>query len=428
MTAEPPPFGLRLNLQRNIVFAVGEFAVNAVLLFVGYRLVLAQEGLEALGIWATLFAWINLVRLGDAGVAGAAPRFLALFDRETERARIRTYAETALIVNLVQFALMALLCQAVLSSMIDTVVGAAHAAEAAAVLPYMVVAFFLLNVSGSVLGVLQGLHLGYRRSLLSMTGALLQLLAVVGLTPRYGLTGLAMAQILQHAVVAAVGWREVRREIGGAALALRFDRPAFKDMLGYSLRAQVVNVANGLLEPASKMLVGHFGGMATQALFELAYKTVLLPRSLVAAGTSAAIPALTALHRNETGEIRRIYSRMFRLGVLAMGVAVLGLLALAPVFSWLWLRRLDETYWLYVALLAAGYFCNVAGMPAYLLGMATGRMNANIAVPWLTLVCFLAVGYTFGTVDVALVVVASAGATGIAGLAIWFFNRRLLLA
>lgn len=421
-------FSQRFNLKNNVAFAIGEFTVNLALVFVSYRLVIVHAGLEAIGVWATLYAWVNLVRLGDAGVAGAAARFLALYDPDRERDLIRAYGETALVTNLAQFSFLSLICYAGLSPLTDWIVGDAHAAEAAAVLPYLVAGFFLLNISGGILGVLQGLHLGYRRSQLSVLGTLIQLVAVVILAPGYGLVGLALAQILQHAIVAVLGWSVAQRALGGDFLPWRFDRAAFRAMLGYSLQAQAVNIANGLIEPVSKMLVGHFGGMTSQALFELAYKTVLLPRSLVGAGAGAAAPALTALHQSDRAELRRLYARMFRFCLLAMTAATAGLIVFAPIPSWLWLGRVDETYWLYVSLMAGGFFFNGIGMPAYLLGMASGRMGVNISITLMTLVCLIPVGYMLGLGFGGVGCVgASAGAIGFCGALILIKNRKLLL-
>lgn len=426
MTSAAPSWR-RLNLRKNVVFAIGEFAITMALVFLSYRLVILQGGLEAVGVWASLYAWINLIRLGDVGMAGSIARFLALWDVSEARDQVCAHAETALVTNIAQFGVLALLCWAVLSPFAGAVAGADHAAEAGAALPYMAAAFFLLNVAGTVQGILQGLHLGYRRSQLSVLGTALQLAAAVALVPRYGLVGLALAQSLQHLAVAGLGWAAARRAMGGGFWRVRFDRAAFRTMLGYSLEAQVLNVANGLIEPASKMLVGHFGGMATLALFELAFKTVLLPRNLVGSGVSAAVPALSALYLGDRDALRRLYARMVRLATLSMGAAALALVALAPLPSQLWLGRVDETYRLYVSWLAAGFFFNAAAMPAYLVGMAAGDMRKTIVVTLIMLACLVTVGYMLGLGfggDGA--VAASAGTIGLCGVLVWRCNRTLI--
>lgn len=424
---ELPSLKQRLNLRKNVSFALGEFVLNMALLFFSYRLIILQGGLEAVGVWATLFAWTNLIRLGDAGVAVAAARFLALWDITKEPERIRAYGETALLTNVVQFGLLTLIGYYAISPFVGSIVGEAHAAEALAILPFMMFGFFLLNVSGTVLGILQGLHLGYRRSQLSVLGSSIQLAAVFALVPTHGLLGLALAQILQHAIIVFIGWSMARRLMGSRYIPTRFDWLAFLGMLGYSLKAQVVNIANGLVEPVSKILVGHFGGMATQGLFELAYKTVLLPRNLIGTGVTAMIPAMTALFQEDRAELRRLYSRAFHVSAWSMGVAALTLIVLAPIPSWLWLGRVDESYWLYISLLAGGFFLNVLGLPAYVIGMVSGYMRNNIIVTLGALGALLVVGYVLGLrfgSDGA--VISSAGTIGLLGVIIMFLNRRIV--
>lgn len=417
----------RLNLRKNVLFAMGEFAINMALLFISYRLIIKQGGLEAVGVWATLYAWTNLIRLGDAGVSGAATRFLALWDINKEPERIRIHGETALITNLVQFTLLGGIGYLALSRFVASIVGETHAVEAASILPFMMLGFVLLNLSGTLLGILQGLHLGYRRSQLSVLGTTIQLIAVLALVPSQGLMGLALAQIVQHATIALIGWTIARRLLGSRVLPVRFNRSAFLTMLGYSLKAQVVNIANGLVEPVSKMLVGHFGGMATQGLYELAYKTVLQPRNLIGIGITAMIPAMTTLYQENRAELRRLYRRAFRLAALSMGAAAIALIALAPIPSWIWLGRVDETYWLYMALVGIGFFFNVIGMPAYLVGMASGLMRNNIIVTLGTLVGLVVAGHLLGAVFGGNgAVIASTIMVGLCGVLIWTTNRQLL--
>lgn len=419
----------RLNIRKNVYFALGEFSINVALVFFGYRLLIDQGGLEAVGVWATLYALVNIVRLGDAGVAVAATRFLALWDISKERNRIRVHAETALITNVVQFGVLSLAGYFVMLIFAGRMVGADHVAEAENILPWMFFGFFLLNVSGTVLGLLQGIHQGYRRSQLSVFGTAIQLGAVLVLVPSHGLMGLAIAQILQHGAVTILGWRMARREMGSGILPTGFDASAFRTMLGYSIKAQVVNIANGLVEPVAKLLVGHYGGMATQGLFELAYKTVLLPRNLIASGVTATIPAMTTLFHEGREELRRLYARAVRLSSVAMGLAALALCILAPVPSQLWLGRVDTTYWLYVGLLAVGFFCNALGIPAYVLSMASGHMRSTILVTTGTLVGLLVSGILLGEMFAGTGAVgASAGAIGLCGIAIWLTNRGLIVA
>src|SRR5690606_12073648 len=86
-----------LNLRRNVVYAVAEVGISAALLFLSYRLIIWQGGLTILGLWATLYAWTTLIRVGDLGMAGTTVRFVALYDVRTEPERVRQYLETGIL-------------------------------------------------------------------------------------------------------------------------------------------------------------------------------------------------------------------------------------------------------------------------------------------------------------------------------------------
>jgi O-antigen/teichoic acid export membrane protein len=419
----------RINLRKNVSFSVAEFGINALLLFVGYRLVIEQSGIEAIGVWSSLYAWANLVRLGDPGVAAAAPRFLALWDVTRMQKRVRAYAETALLTNVAQYGLLSALAYVAMSVTTRTLVGAAHEAEAAAVLPLLIIGFFLMNVSGAILATLQGLHIGYLRAKLSVAGTIIQLVAVVVLVPKWGLQGFAWAQILQHGILIPLGWHAVRIPLDSAVAPIRFSRKAFRDMLSYSIRAQLVNISNGLVEPVSKLLVGHFGGMATQGLYELAYKTVLIPRNLVVTAITSSSPAVTALFRENRQHLAELYARAFRTTVLVMGAVAVVTIALAPGAAVLWLGSTNDTYHLYVLLLSAAFIGNVIGAPGYVLGMASGRMRNNIITTVATLAFLIFAGWPSGLLFGGTGAVAvSAVAIGAGGIAIWRLNRQLLSA
>ena len=419
----------RFNWSKNVLYAMGEFVLNTLFVMVGYRLVVKQGGVGALGVWSTLFAWTNLIRIGDVGVSAAIVRFLPHWDISVEEDKrlARVYAETALITNIVLFAVLAMLGFLGFSPFVPRVVGQKYAIEAMWILPYMFLGFYFLNISGTILGILQGLHLGYQRSQLSVFGKLLHLVVAIVTIPRIGLMGLAVAQIVQYSIVSLVGWGIARSQIGSRLLPHRFDGRAFREMLSYSIKAQVVNVTNGLIEPVSKMLIGYFGGMEIQGLFELSFKTVLLPRNFIGSAISASLPTISALFEKDRIRLRQLYSRIFFVSVSGMGIALLLLVFVSPILSRFWLGRVDYTYCIYVGLIGVAFWINLAGAPSFVLGMATGRMRFNIISALVALGVLIILGVTLGfSVGPNGAVLASSLAIGSAGALIWYYNQQLL--
>lgn len=420
--------GDRHNVRKSVRFAVVEFAVNIGLVFVTYRLVILEGGIEALGLWTTLYAWTSLIRLGDVGMANAVLRFTALHDPDSDRLRAGLYVETGIIANVAFFGALAALGYLGFLPWAGDAVGGRYDAEVAAVLPLMFTGFFLFNVSGVVLGALQGLHLGYVRSTISVLGGLTQLGCACWLVPSMGLAGLAWAQVAQHCIAAVLGWIVIRQRLQlSNALPLAFDVPALRAMLRFGISSQGANIVNGLFEPVSKILVAHFGGLAVQALYELAYKTLWLPRNAVVAATSATIPSMTARLIVDRGAVVSTYRKSVRLTTLA--VAGLSALAVActPLISVLWVGHFSPDYTVYVLLLAVGVILNAYGAAAYNLGIVAGNVRGNLLVNGFTLGGLLIVGALAGCLFPApglIAAVSLAMASG--GVAIRWVNERLL--
>jgi O-antigen/teichoic acid export membrane protein len=418
----------RFNLRRNVVWSVVAFAINIGLVFVSYRLVIRHSGLEAVGLWSALYAWTTMIRIGDAGMANASLHFVATCDPRSEQGRLRAYVETGIVANSCLFLLLGLAGYLVLSINLGSLVDARFVAQAAGVLPVMMAGFVLMNIAGVLFGALQGLHLGYLNARLGIAGNLLQIAIVVVLVPRLGIAGLAWAQVAQHGLTTIAAWLLVRRKAGiEAPLPLGFSIAAFREMLTFSVKAQVANIANGLFEPFSKILVGHYGGLHMLGVYELAYKTVALSRNLVASALGAALPAMTSLMSRNVDEAYALYRRSSRGNLRGTCLVFSAVIVATPVISHIWIGNLDRSYVTYTAIICAGFVLNAYGAPAYILGMASGRMENNILTAVLSVFLLAASGTMLGYVFAADgVVIATGLCLAVCGWLIKVRNEKLL--
>lgn len=416
--------GDRYQTNKNVRYAIAEFVINTALIFVTYKVLVVQGGLEYVGIWSSLLAWTSLIRLGDVGMANATLRFVALSSSRTDA---RDYIDTAIVFNTVLFLSLATLGFFVLLPFVPAIVGADHSKVAADILPLMFAGFFLSNVAGVVLGGVQGLHLGFVRSRVAIAGAAVQLLATLVLAPFLHLSGLAWAQVLQHSFTLVAAWVVIRSQIALPIYhAPRFSYRSFKSMLSYSISSQIANLANGLFEPVSKILVNAVGGLHLLGIYEIAYKTVAIGRNAIVAGVNGSVPALSGMMSTDRPRARELYDRSVRLttwGVLLLSVVVIfG----APIVSIVWLGSMNVQYWLYVAIIMVGFAVNTIGAPAYNLGVASGHQRGNLITNWTTLTILITAGSLCATLWGAIGVVAVVSACLLLnGLAIRYLNERI---
>lgn len=413
----------RFQLKKNVGSAVLSFATNMALVFVSYRLVIKQGGVGELGLWSTLMAWIYMIRLGDVGMASAISRFVAMRSVEDEAQKIRNYVDTGLIFNVILFSLLSIGGYWLMLMEMDRIVSVDVLPKAVSVLPLMMAGFFLTNVSGLMLGTLQGLHWGYIASRLSTLGTILQLIVVVVLVPRLGLIGLAWGVVVQHAAMVLAGWGFIRVKMAmGPWLPMCWSSEANREMLSYSLKVQAVNLTNGVFEPISKILISRFGSMEHQGLYELAYKTVALPRNAVMSGAQATLPATTGLLHSDPAAARNLYKKVLKI-VMRSSASVLSIvICVAPLVSYLWMGEIKNVYWIFVICLALGFIVNTIGAPAYNLGLASGKIKNNFYAAGFSVISMatlgMILGYAFGAQGVGVAVGVSLGVGGI------FIKRR----
>jgi O-antigen/teichoic acid export membrane protein len=420
----------KFNLVKNIRFSVIGFIINIFLVFISYKLVIVNGGIEDVGLWATLMAWTQLIRIGDVGMANASIRFVSMKDASTpeDLLRIYSYIDTGVLTNIVFFLLLSIAGYLVMDTFLPNLIEETSLELANELLPIMFLIFFLMNISGVLLGSLQGLHYGYISAQLGVAGNLIQLCLVILLVPKLGLIGLGYAMLIQYLILNFLTWVIIWKKLEMKPfIPLNFSVFTLKEMLGFSLKAQVANISNGLFEPVSKILVSFFGGLQAQGLYELAYKTVSLSRNAISAGLMASLPANTRLLEEDRNSAKLFYRKVLRKVTIA-SLALLSLVTLiAPFISFVWIGSYQIDYWLFVAIIASGFLINTIGAPAYNLGLASGKMKNNIIISIATLFLLIIIGYILGDYyQEHGVVFAVGGCLAFGGLAIKRMNERLI--
>lgn len=420
----------RFSLKKNITYSVAGFLLNVIILFISYKLVLLEGGLDLLGLWATLMAWVALIRIGDVGMASASLKFVATKNMEVENDSISIlrYIDTGMLTNAVFFLVLSLVGCYVLSTNISKVVDTNYTQQAISLLPFLFVAFYLMNIAAVLHGAIQGLHLTYLSVKINVATTFLQLVLVLLLMPDYGLIGLAMAQIAQYTVSTLFAWYFINKIMKRSLISpLNISLFTFKEMLGYSAKTQFANIINGLFEPLSKILVNYFGGLQALGVYELAYKSVSTTRNIVTSGLSGTLSANTRLLVEDKSQAYSLYKRSVVKVAKYTTFLMLTLSLVAPLISVIWIGEFNEKYWLFVVIIASGFVVNTFGAPAYNLGIASGAMKFNLLISALTVGLMLILGYTLALFyqDTGTVL-AVAISFVFGGITIKYFNEKYI--
>jgi len=388
-----------MTLRRNAVFSVMEVAVGGLGLFFIYRNVVAELGLAMLGVWSLVLATTAFGRMADFGLSAGLARFVAGALAEDDPGKARLYLRTGFLSVMVLMAGVALTFWGPLSWSLAFALDGDELALARGLLPWALLTFWALSLKGVLDAGLLGVHRADLKSISTMAGMILQIVASLALAGPYGLLGLAWAQTGQAVLSIVLMLVQLRLlpvlRVGRGAGGW-FSGPLMREMLGFGVKLQIGTIANLLFEPASKIVLGHVGGTAMLGIYEMVYRMVYQVRSVAIMAQSTVLPRLVELARKDAEALRCFFLNTSRMSAFAaVGLMVLVLVA-SPLICWLWLGRIDQDFLRITALLCLSWGINVLAAPAYFLGIATGRVMPNVMGQLLAGVLSPALAYAFG--------------------------------
>jgi O-antigen/teichoic acid export membrane protein len=418
------------GLKRNATWNLLEVLVSSVVLFVLYRLILKHLGVASLGIWSLVLATTSLARVADLGAAGGLGRYVAVSQARGGRSDdALIYVETALLTNVGFYLILGLILYWPAWWGLGLSIHGPAIEQARALLPFAIGSFVLQNISNVVTAALIGFHRSYQKSMLTLLTLMVQAGVALGTVQTLGLRGVALAQIAQYVLLACGGWFLVVRAAGvtGFAMPWRIRMAPLRELMGFGLRLQVLNIATFLFDPFTKFAFSALGGLDALGMYELASRGILQVRQLVVAPGQNLTPLFAAAQERDPAELKHIYEK----ALLVIGVAsITAMTAMAlgsPIISLVWMHRIDPLFVAFSFILAGGWCFNTLSTPGFFLGMGTGRLRWNIVGSLIS---------TIGSPALAWLLVKPLGAVGVAcgamiaigsgGIVAWAMNCREL--
>lgn len=365
-------------LSSNAAANVLQALAGAALLFALYRYINATLGVEQLGVWSVVLATASASRLADLGLSAGVTRFVARDRARGEVERAGQVIDTAVLTLMVAVGVVLPLLYPLIAGLLPRLFDGAHLGRAMEILPYALMSLWLTIVGAVFQGGLDGCQRMDLRAGLVVTGQALLLALAIWLVPRFGLVGLAWAQIGQGLFLAAAGRWLLRRALPGLPrLPRKWSRPVLREMLGYGANVQAATVFMLLLDPVAKALMARFGGPAAAGFFEMANQVVLKVRALIVSANQAIVPHVAALAEAEPARLTRLYRDNMRLLVFVTLPVFALLIAWAGGLSWLLVGAYQPEFVSLTTLLAVAWGANIFASPAYFTNLGTGHVGWN---------------------------------------------------
>ena len=417
----------RTTLSRNASANVIQALAGTVLLFALYRHINTTLGVEQLGVWSVVLAAVSASRLADFGLSAGVTRFVARDLARGDPARASNVLDTATLTLLVLVGAALPLLYPLLARLLGYLFEGEYLVGGLEILPYAMLSLWLTVGAAVFQGGLDGCQRMDLRAALVVSGQTLLLVLALLFIPRYGLLGLAWAQIGQGLFLLVVGRLLLHHTLPTLPwVPVRWSRSVLREMLGYGVNIQAAAIFMLLFDALTKMLMARFGGPAAAGYFEMANQVVIKVRSIIVSANQAVVPHVASLMERAPEQIGSLYKNNWRTLVFVSLPAFSLIIVYAGDISWLLMGEPRDELILLISILAIAWLGNTLTAPAYLFNMGSGHVGWNtlshILMGVLNLILGVYLGSLFGAygVVVAYCIALLAGS----GLVILSFNVR----
>jgi len=384
--------------MRNAGMASIQVLFSGGVLFTLYYYLLRTIGATELGIWSVVLATSSTARLSELGLSGGVVRFVAKYTARKDPASASAVVQTATISIAGFMAVILIVLYPFFVSIIRYFLPAESCAAGLSLVPFALVSLWLGSLNGIYASALDGALRTDIRSLTVMGGVGLHLALVFAFVPRFGLLGLAYAQVIQAAFVLILTWLLLRRYLLSLPIfPCRWSSSLFGEMFRYGLNFQAGSMAQMLFDPTTKMLLSKFGGLELVAYYEMANRMVQQLRDLIVSAIRVLVPVFARFSEATPERIETLYRKSFGI-LLFVGLPIFsGLIAIVPIVSEIWVGSYETSFVVFAVILAVAWFLNTLNSPAYFANMGTGHLNWNTIAHVVIGILNVLLGVTLGS-------------------------------
>lgn len=396
--------------------------VAGIVLFLLYRFMIQQLGVESLGAWSLVVALATLAKVGELGLPGSVVKFVARALAQGSPAEASRVVAISALATAGGLGVAAVVAYPLIAAALAQLLPGPQLAEAIAILPASLLAVWINGVAGVFLSALDGHQRSYQRSITIMLGAVALLGAALYLVPKMGLMGIVLAQSAQALVVTLLPAWLLRRELVSERTKAPSDWKALlKELLGYGSAFQLIALVGLLLDPMTKAILTLAGSTGTVAYFEMASKLVAQFRALIVAANQVVVPYIASLHATRPSRIIDVYNASWQM-LFYITIPILAAVGAAtPLVSEIWLGRYQQEFVTMALILIAANLINVLSGPAYFSNLGEGELRwnviAHVLMAVLNGILGVALGLAFGIYGA---VVGNAAAVALASVVIIF--------
>lgn len=341
----------------NIASLIALSLTIALCQFCVYALINYKLGKEMLGVWSLVIAATSIGQISNFGFGNSLVRFLPEMFLKKENSGVQKMIGT---INSASFLL-------VLPVLVILYFPAAYygrvllnAGQYAIFQPLMILSLITLFINNLFLVysyTFDSLEKHYVRVSVQIFGWILFLILSFLLLPYFGLTGVAIAMLVQNVIqLFIILFLIAKTGILKRIFPLGFDRKSFRKIYSFGIHSQAISILSIFFDPIIKFFITANLGLTATGTYEIANKIAIQLRNLLVSANQVIIPRII-IHRNKNTEslfFRKISSTNSFLAVTAGMVVIL----IAPIATYFFSTKFDWTLVQCILLLNLGWTFN----------------------------------------------------------------------
>ena len=363
---------------RNPISAAIYVIINSCSLFVTYKRLASDLGMDLFGIWA-LFITLNVsFSLFLTGFNGSLIKFLPEFESKNNVSNVNRFLTTT-VWSVIFITTIILVAIHFLPEHIITILFAKeYYGVIQSSFPLILLYIWATNICTVFLSVCEGFNKVYIKNIILSIQAILILAQVLSCKTPIDFPTTVSIFLVSSVFAAFLGITSffIFAKIKFSQLFYwNFDvlRPTLK----YHAHYFAGNVFGLLQEPINKLLIIHFAGAGAAGVYEMASKFVVQARTVLVSATMALVPKIARMYIEVPVAIQGYYVKLFKLNLIISSITFPILGFSLPLLSYFWIGHVDHAFINIGLILIAGWYVNNLCLPAYAINIATNGIRLN---------------------------------------------------
>jgi len=367
------------KISKNVIWLIILFLVTAISQFVLFALITRSLGKEYMGLWAIVIASTSIGQISSFGFSNGLIRFLPELVLKNENSKILKLVGTINLCNIVLSIPVLFFLYFLVQLYGHQLLDENKFKLFNTLTIWSMTGVFINNLFSVYVCLFDGFQKFYTRCAIQISGWILFLTLVFILLPKYQLTGVAIAFLIQGLWQLIIGIiLAAKQKIIRKGFIIGFDKTSFKIISSFGIKSQSISVMVMFFDPLIKFFITKRLGLSGTVYYELANKLTIQSRNLIVNTNLVIVPKMVI--ENNNGVAEEYFQNVTAKNTYISVFLGLMMLIFAPLAIYIFTNQFDQHLMSIIAIINVGWICNVITSIHYHSCTALDKLNRIIIV------------------------------------------------